>query len=76
MLYKHVEKSWANYHVLTNLQKVHVYRYICKHTSGQELAKVVILQKMFVCSLLLLFFVCLLGISIQEPAKLSRLQKV
>lgn len=40
MLYQHVEKSWANYHLLTTLQKVHVYRHICKNTSGQEMAKV------------------------------------
>lgn len=40
MLYQHVEKSWNNYHILTMLQKVHVFRHICNKTSGQELAKV------------------------------------
>ena len=40
LLYQHVEKSWNNYHILTTMQKVHVFRHICENTSGQELAKV------------------------------------
>ncbi len=40
LLYEHVEKSWSNYHILTTMQKVHVFRHICKKTSGQELARV------------------------------------
>lgn len=40
LLYEHVEKSWSNYHILTTLQKVHVFRHICKKTTGQELARV------------------------------------
>ncbi len=40
LLFQHVEKSWSNYHLLTTLQKVHVFRHICERTSGQELAKV------------------------------------
>jgi FKBP12-rapamycin complex-associated protein len=40
LLYEHVEKSWTNYHILTTMQKVHVFRHICKKTSGQELARV------------------------------------